>query len=100
MWNLNPMFRRNPLIFGLFERMGIVEQVGSGINRIKTVMKKAELPEPVFKTQGMFSVILYRNPKKTRGKTREKMITLISENPAITTQELAQKTGITVKGVE
>ncbi|WP_425640224.1 ATP-binding protein [Algoriphagus yeomjeoni] len=41
---------RNPLIFGLFLRIHMVEQVGSGIDRIRDLMKKANLPEPVFKT--------------------------------------------------
>lgn len=32
--------------------------------------------------------------------TREKIIQLIRENPKITTQELAKRTGLTAKGVE
>jgi len=30
---------RNPLVFGLFARMHLVEQVGSGINRMNNLMK-------------------------------------------------------------
>lgn len=59
---------RNPLIFGLFVRINMVEQVGSGIGRIKELMKQARLSEPVFKTEGMFTVVLHR----TVGKTVEK----------------------------
>lgn len=54
---------RNPLIFGLFERIKFVEQVGSGINRIRTLIKNSGLPEPVFKTEGMFTVIFFRKEK-------------------------------------
>ena len=36
---------RNPLIFGLFARMHVVEQVGSGVGRIKDLMKQADLPD-------------------------------------------------------
>lgn len=39
-------------------------------------------------------------PEKTREKTREKIIKLIAEDNKITIEELAEKTGITKKGVE
>ena len=61
------------------------------------------LPEPIFLTEGMFSVTLIRPIKideKTREKTREKIIHAISENGKITTEELAIVSGISVKGVE
>ena len=38
--------------------------------------------------------------EKTGEKTREKIIKLIRENQRITTKELAEKTGLTAKGVE
>lgn len=130
---------RNPLIFGLFERIQMVEQIGSGISRIREAMEKASLPNPVFKTEGMFTLVLKRpshskypsasedtrveneitrveiedtrvektNPRveneNTRVETkstRDKIIELIREDKSITTPELANKLGITVKGVE
>ena len=51
---------RNPLIFGLFQRLNLVEQIGSGINRIKNSMLEANLEEPTFNLDGMFSVSLFR----------------------------------------
>ena len=42
----------------------------------------------------------YKGMKKTREKTREKIIRLITENPQITTEELAKKTEISFKGME
>lgn len=63
---------RNPLIFGLFVRIRMVEQVGSGLGRIKDQMKEAELPEPQFKTEGMFTVVLQR-PEKSSGKSSGKV---------------------------
>ena len=47
---------RNPLIFGLFARMQLVEQVGSGIIRMNDLMREAGLPLPEYTTEGMFSV--------------------------------------------
>ena len=33
---------RNPLIFGLFERMRMVEQIGYGISRMRDLIKKKD----------------------------------------------------------
>ena len=51
---------RNPLIFGLFARMRMVEQIGSGIGRIKDLMEEEGLPPPEFSYKGMFTVLLRR----------------------------------------
>jgi ATP-dependent DNA helicase RecG len=51
---------RNSLVFGLFQRMDFVEKVGSGINRMRDEMQKANLPEPVFSLEGIFTAKFYR----------------------------------------
>lgn len=51
---------RNPLIFGLFAKMRMVEQIGSGIGRIKSLMLEQGLPLPQFSFDGMFIVVLNR----------------------------------------
>ena len=51
---------RNPLIFGLFERMRLVEQIGSGISRMRDLMKEEGLTPPEFNTDGMFTVTFRR----------------------------------------
>lgn len=51
---------RNPLIFGLFTRMHLVERVASGIPRMQEAMKEANLPEPEFHTEGMFTAVFKR----------------------------------------
>lgn len=51
---------RNPLIFGLFAKMRMVEQIGSGIGRIKEVMQEQGLVVPQFSFEGMFTVTLNR----------------------------------------
>jgi len=96
---------RNPLVFGLFERMDMVEQVGSGISRIRTALKNSGLPMAEFNTEGLFSVVFKRvtgdnDTGKTRKKTREKIISLIRTTNSITTTEIANAIGITDKGVE
>lgn len=96
---------RNPLIFGLFERVDMVEKIGSGISRIKDAMKDAELPKPEFKTEGIFTVVFNRIAEESVGEevtknTRDKIFELIKENPSITTKKIANSVGITTKGVE
>jgi ATP-dependent DNA helicase RecG len=121
---------RNPLIFGLFVRIQMVEQVGSGIGRIRDLMKTAKLPEPQFKTDGIFTVVLPRSIKssgKSSGKSTGKsskhvwealkqsltdksavkigksammILELVHFNQFITIPEMAIKLGITERGVE
>lgn len=84
---------RNPLIFGLFARMHLVEQVGSGIGRIRELMKEAGLPEPIFQKAGFFTVTLERPQKRNWNpswKNSEKILTLIKENPEITISQMAE----------
>ena len=98
---------RNPLIFGLFSRMQLVEQVGSGIGRIQDLMKSAELPEPIFQKEGIFTVVLKRpltgsekSSEKSSGKSSEKIIELMRTNPQVTIAELANELKITTRAVE
>ena len=97
---------RNPLIFGLFERLDLVERIGSGIMRIIDSMLLAGNPQPVFKTKGIFTVILSRaTSTRTQLKvenetTRERIIEMIRNNPKIVTRTIAETLEISLKGVE
>jgi len=51
---------RNPLIFGLFERIRLVEYIGSGVMRMRESMKEEQLPAPDFGLEGMFNITLIR----------------------------------------
>ncbi|MDR1937859.1 MAG: helix-turn-helix domain-containing protein [Tannerellaceae bacterium] len=55
---------RNPLIFGLFTRMNLVERVASGIPRMRGEMQDAGLPAPIFSTDGGFFTVEFRRPKR------------------------------------
>lgn len=97
---------RNPLVFGLFERINMVEKIGSGISRIHDAMKEAKLPAPAFKTEGIFTVVFNRiTVEETVGETvgettREKIIKLIKNKPSLTREVIADSLGITPKGVD
>lgn len=55
--------RRNPLIADLFNRMGKVERMGSGIERMRELMRDTGLKEPVFEMDAFFRVTFYRDPR-------------------------------------
>ncbi len=107
-------YLRNPLIAEVFYLTKDVEKWGAGLKRIyeecrehgidvrfevessgfvttflRPVTEEAITPKTVEKTR-----------KKTRKKTREKIISAIRKKPEITTYELAELIGITVKGIE
>jgi ATP-dependent DNA helicase RecG len=83
---------RNPLIFVLFARMHLVEQVGSGIVRRQDLVHQAKLPPPQFQKTGIFTVTLIGPEKssvKSSVKGSVKIIELIKEYPAVTISEMA-----------
>ncbi len=95
---------RNPFIFSLFTRMHLVEHIGSGIPRMKKDMLDAGLPEPIFETEGMFTVIFKRSTALQTIKNepdgcqvneiQRNMLSAITEKPGITMEELASRFGI------
>lgn len=99
---------RNPLIFSLFTRMNMVEQIGSGISRMNKLMTEVGLPSPEFRTSGMFTVVFQRpnkNKKISSGMVSEEMseeniLALIKNNPEITIPEIAQRLNKTPRTIE
>lgn len=100
---------RNPLIFGLFERMRLVEQIGSGITRIRDVMNDEGLTPPEFNIDGMFTVTLRRpfDFEKWVEKwvekltdNRVKILREIHNNHKVTKKELEQVVGISASAID
>ncbi|GGC90838.1 ArsR family transcriptional regulator [Flavobacterium lutivivi] len=100
---------RNPLIFGLFERMRLVEQIGSGITRIRDVMNDERLTPPEFNIDGMFTVTLRRPfdfekwvekwvEKLTNN--RVKILREVHNNHKVTKKELEQSIGISASAID
>ena len=117
--------RRNLIIADLFHRMGKVERIGSGISKMRDLMREADLKEPIFESENFFRATFYRNPRyslkqgaqrktgqedfgeirekvreKTRERTREKIVQFLKDNPKATTVEISDFAGISPKGVE
>jgi ATP-dependent DNA helicase RecG len=102
-------FSRNPLVFGLFNRMDLVEKIGSGINRMKEAMLKENLPEPHFNLQGIFAITLYRpvdinewliSNKNNFNTTQFNILNLIAQKPSISISELAELLSLSSAGIE
>jgi ATP-dependent DNA helicase RecG len=102
-------FSRNPLIFGLFNRMDLVEKIGSGINRMKEAMLTAELTEPEFNLEGIFAIKLYRpinieawlqSSMNSLNDSQIKILYLIHKNPELTATEIAQNLSLSVAAIE
>ncbi|MCO6175899.1 putative DNA binding domain-containing protein [Flavobacterium sp. NRK F10] len=100
---------RNPLIFGLFERMRLVEQIGSGITRIRDVMNDEGLNPPEFNIDGMFTVTLRRpfDFEKWVEKwvekltdNRVKILREVHNNHKVTKKELEQAVGISASAID
>lgn len=102
-------YSRNPLIFSLFQRIRLVEKIGTGIPRIKAAMKSAGLFEPEFKIDGFFTISLYRpisiskwlnNLDLKLTKNQQNIILEIDNNNEITYKELIEKIGIGKTAIE
>ena len=96
-------YSRNPLIFGLFEKMRMVEHVGSGVTRMRELMEEVGLPQPVFQYSGMFSVVFYRsvdfedwisNWSDDLSENRIAILKAIHENSSVSKKELGAIVGI------
>ena len=119
--------RRNPIIADMFHRMGKVERMGSGIERMRELMREAGLKEPVFEMDNFFRVTFYRDPRyslkadretgeqttqKTTqkklgdklgerlGKNEIKILDIINQNKFITILKLSKSLKISTTAVE
>jgi len=84
--------RRNPIIADLFHRMGKVERMGSGIDRMRNLMRDSGLKEPVFEMADFFRVTFYRDPRYS--------LKADSFEKAIATREKTMERVWVEKGVE
>ena len=85
---------RNPLIFNWFCRMHLVEQVGSGIRRMREFMKERGLPEPLFETSGFFCITLFRGKGSQSSMLDTTILDELRKKPEIRYDELEQNLSI------
>jgi ATP-dependent DNA helicase RecG len=88
---------RNPLVFGMMERIRMVEYIGSGVMRMRKAMKEATLPQPDFELKGTFCITLEKQKgffiepeeKSELSDIQNRALTLIKANSSITSNELS-----------
>ena len=87
--------------------MNMVERIGSGIRRIKDLMKEANLAEPIFSFDGMFIVKLARpKPRAIEGATKGVkrklaiLLTAIAKNERERIPYYSEITGLSTKSIE
>lgn len=99
---------RNPLIAGTLFRSKDVEKWGSGLKRIvRDCGESGVAVEFRVLKSGFLTTFRRKAPKdllpstreKPREKTREKILSLLRRHPRLTTSELAEQTGLSVKGI-
>jgi len=101
---------RNPLVFGLFARMQLVEKVASGIPRMREEMREAGLPDPLFATEGFFTITFLRRQKQVTGTsqgteeyelrgTQRRIVEMMRKNGKITITEMVESLDISEKTI-
>lgn len=109
---------RNPIIADLLARVNLIEKSGTGIKRMREDMESAGLKDPSFEYDTFFEVSFLRpsfydknygtydlSMKKDTlvnydlNKTQIKMLELISENPKITTKEMANNLNLDLSSI-
>jgi len=102
---------RNPTIAEAMKTLGYVNRFNRGISRVQQELKENGNPDPVFDYQriGVFGVSVFEMWEEKESpptdqissvKTSVKILELINGNNRITIPEMAEKIGISVKGVE
>ena len=97
---------RNNLLFGLMQRMDLVEKIGSGILRMKKAMKEYGLPNPKIETnENWFSIIFKRMalenvPENVPENREDIVVEIIRNNNRITIPEIAKKAGVNEKTIK
>ncbi len=117
---------RNRLLFGLMQRMELVEKAGSGLVRIQKAMKEYKLSNPTIKADKNWFNISFKRPdlqkesyeqrtgiqkgwseewskrwsEKGLSERQIEVLELIQKNPKISRRELSEKLGINQSAVQ
>jgi len=95
---------RNPNIANLLHRAGLIEKMGTGILRIHNLLQRADLPDAEYKFSDFVIVTFRREINKTSGKmsgkTPERILKIINENPSVTIVEMEHSIGLTQRTIE
>ncbi|MBS3771147.1 MAG: winged helix-turn-helix transcriptional regulator [Bacteroidales bacterium] len=62
---------RNPLLFGLMQRMNLVEKIGSGLMRIQNAVKEYGLPDMELEADGNWFRIIFKRKRANTDQEQE-----------------------------
>ena len=103
---------RNPLLFGMMHRMGLVEKIGSGLKRISDMCREREMPGPEIEADSEWFRIVFsrkmdgseKGSEKSSEKSSENTVTQIlaklSKTPGMTISELASELNLSTRAIE
>ena len=90
---------RNPLLFSLFYRMNLVEQIGSGIKRIRELCVDYGVADPRFEVSANWVAVVFpraiegrKQPESRPESMKIKVLTLLADAP-MSKSELSAKLG-------
>ena len=89
---------RNRVMGRVFHELELIEQWGSGIQRMKTACIEAGLPEPVFQEIGTAFRVTLRREKQAGPKVDEvsqRILAYVTGSPGATTSQIAGHIGMT-----
>jgi ATP-dependent DNA helicase RecG len=97
----HPSILRNKGIGGIFYDMGLIEQWGSGIEKMRKACEKAGIPEPKFEVNQGFRMIFRKDiyteeylPKLGLNQRQIKAVVFVKEKGKITNKEYQQLTNV------
>lgn len=90
--------QRNPLTYRLMRDLGLVEGLATGIPRMRSAMRDAGLPEPVFEELGgFFRVTLMNKARVDRTGLNQRQVNALEyleDNPTITSKTYSGMVGV------
>jgi ATP-dependent DNA helicase RecG len=97
---------RNPTVASMFFRIDYIEQMGTGIDRMRDAIRKANVAEPVFEFDGFFKVTFKRSAVDTshpssgsqavaKADRKREILSIIKTTGQASSSELARTVGLT-----
>lgn len=103
---------RNNLLFGLLQRIDLVENIGTGVRRMRDEMKSYNLTGPEFDISDDWFTIVFKRPQLQRlgekvgekvgerlTENQKKIVDLIRTDKYITFKELSEKIKMSEKNI-
>lgn len=85
---------RNRAIVKIFRQSGFIEQLGTGIIRMREACRKRGLPEPKFEEVGNFFKVTLFSPKEELSEELQELFHLLEDHGPLSSREIAERLDI------